>query len=493
MAEAEAVRQRRYRHELGSWLLSCLLHAAAFVVLACLLMPIEDVTRPPAIVVIEPQESPLTADELIADSPELSLPVAEPSEAAADAPVPLVDASVDAAGGPISPTAVARAMARPHGQPAASRDRPLLITPGDESAAGEVLQPVQRHHGGGWQGRVGNRKGELLASRGGNEASENAVLRGLRWLAAHQHRDGSWRFNHQHGVCQGQCRHPGNFESTTASTALALLAFLGAGHTQLEGEFADPVYRGLYYLHRKMILREGRGDLQDGSMYGQGLAAIALSEAYALTGDETLRVLAQGSVNFIERAQHAGGGWRYLPGQPGDVTVTGWQWMALKSGQMAALRVDRGRFYAASRFLDSVASHRESRYGYQTREPRPTTSAVALLLRMYEGWRRDDPRLVRGVEYLARRGPSPKDIYYNYYATQVLSHYGGPLWERWNPRMRDQLIDTQATGRHEAGSWYFDHEHSEVGGRLYNTALAIMTLEVYYRYLPLYTPEVARQ
>ena len=107
---------------------------------------------------------------------------------------------------------------------------------------------------------------------------------------------------------------------------------------------------------------------------------------------------------------------------------------------------------------------------------------------MLTGWPRTSPRLAKGVAELDRAGPSPTDLYFNYYATQVMNHYDGPLWENWNATMRDQLVRDQASQGHEAGSWYYDHPHSKAGGRLYNTSMAIMTLEVYYRYMPLYEP-----
>jgi len=77
-------------------------------------------------------------------------------------------------------------------------------------------------------------------------------------------------------------------------------------------------------------------------------------------------------------------------------------------------------------------------------------------------------------------------MYFNYYTSQVLHHYQGRFWKRWNPAMRRMLVEHQATEGHETGSWQFSEPHSQQAGRLYNTAMAIMTLEVYYRYLPLY-------
>src|SRR5690606_20895936 len=84
-----------------------------------------------------------------------------------------------------------------------------------------------------------------------------------------------------------------------------------------------------------------------------------------------------------------------------------------------------------------------------------------------------------------------KDAYYNYYATQVVFQYTGgegPLWDRWNKKMRDTLVGSRDVKGHARGSWApqgGDHGRAK-GGRLYATALNCMTLEVYYRVLPIY-------
>ncbi len=113
-------------------------------------------------------------------------------------------------------------------------------------------------------------------------------------------------------------------------------------------------------------------------------------------------------------------------------------------------------------------------------------TAVGLLSRMYFRWAQDDPRLAAGVGYLQKLGPSRHDVYFNYYAHQVMHHYEGAGWDAWNRETRDRLIATQARRGHEHGSWYFNNEHAESGGRLYTTAMCIMILEVYYRHMPLY-------
>jgi hypothetical protein len=343
---------------------------------------------------------------------------------------------------------------------------------------------------GSLDGRDIDTRATSAARGGGNVASEKAVEQGLRWLVAHQLENGSWHFDFDGGMCHGQCRNPGSVATTTGATALALLPFLGAGYTHKKGEYRENVVRGLYYLNTRTQFTANGGDVREGTLYSQALAGIALAEAYAMTGDHEIKGFAQSVLDFIVYAQDKnGGGWRYEPGAPGDMTVTGWQLMALKCGQMAGLRVPKPTLYMVTRFLDHVQTNDGAGYGYMTPQSKPTTSAIGLLCRMYTGWRRNHPMLIAGVANLTRWGPSQDNIYYDYYATQVLFHRQGPEWEAWNRQLRDFLVATQAATGHESGSWYFPGGHGDKAGRLFGTAMAIMTLEVYYRYLPLYSHE----
>lgn len=350
----------------------------------------------------------------------------------------------------------------------------------------DLLLELNTGTGGGFEGRTGPMRARLVIDRGGSEESEDAVARGLAWLAAHQREDGSWWFDHRDGLCRGLCRDPGTHGSTTASTGLALLAFLGAGEVTEESQYKEVVDKGLYYLSSRLIVTPHGGDLQEGTMYAQGIATIALCEAYAITKDEALRAVAQQAVDFICSAQHEEGGWRYYPGQPGDATVFGWQVMALKSARMAGLEVPDDVLERAKGFLDRVQVENGAYYGYMTPERLPTPTAIGLLARMYSGWPQDDPRLSKGVEHLQKLKPSRTDVYFNYYAMQVMHHYEGDGWDAWNRELRDRLIATQSRRGHEHGSWYFHDEHGKTGGRLYTTAMCIMILEVYYRHMPLY-------
>ena len=109
---------------------------------------------------------------------------------------------------------------------------------------------------------------------------------------------------------------------------------------------------------------------------------------------------------------------------------------------------------------------------------------------MYIGWgmEPEPTRLSKaGVAVTwPRRDQARNNMYYNYYATQVMHHWGGEEWENWNKVMRKQLVSSQHKKDHAAGSWDVADSHGRSGGRLYMTCLCVMTLEVYYRHLPLY-------
>ena len=231
-----------------------------------------------------------------------------------------------------------------------------------------------------------------------------------------------------------------------------------------------------------------------GNLYAHGLASIALCEAYAMTNDNKLMAPAQASLNFIAFAQDpVGGGWRYQPRQAGDTSVVGWQLMALKSGHMANLRVPPQTVMLSSRFLDTVQVDGGAGYGYSFPADKPSTSAIGLLCRMYLGWKKENEALQRGVARLSALGPSKTDMYYNYYATQVLHHWEGEAWEKWNSVMREQLINSQNKEGHARGSWQpaSDNHTNQKGGRLYYTSMATMILEVYYRHMPIYGKQAA--
>ncbi len=338
-------------------------------------------------------------------------------------------------------------------------------------------------------------RSRVLEAEGGTNLTEAAVARALHWMSLHQHPDGSWSLHqfHRAGDCGGRCKGRGGLKSDEGATALVLQAMLGAGQTHRTGIYRDAVSHALQYL---LAVQGTNGSLASDSsrtagMYAHALCTIALADAYALTGDEMLRDPAQRAVNYLNAAQHSAGGWRYTSGERGDLSVTGWQLMALHSARAAGLRVETAALARASNFLDQVQTDRVgATYGYLPgHRDSPAMTAEGLLSRIYLGWKQTEPGLRRGVRELTRRHPvnlHDTNIYYWYYATQLLHHWGGREWEHWNEAMSDALVTTQVRTGHAAGSWNPDTPHGGQGGRLYMTVLATCTLEVYYRHAPLF-------
>jgi hypothetical protein len=328
---------------------------------------------------------------------------------------------------------------------------------------------------------------------GGTPASEEAVERGLDWLAAHQSPGGNWSLNNFHANCKHpHCPDLGTVTSDPAGTGVALLPFLGAGHTHQGGKHQKTVARALRWLVEQQRV-DGSwlapGDARP--MYGHGIASIALCEAYGMTGDRKLRGPAQKALDYIIKAQHeATGGWRYQPNQPADTSVVGWQLMALKSGEMAGLSVPPKVFEGVKRWLASVEGNRPvgGQFGYQSPTPAPAMTAQGLLCLQYLGARRDEPRMRAGTAYLLQHLPRPDGdtSYYWYHANQVMYHVQGEPWKAWNGKLRDLLVSTQEKQGPVAGSWKPSDRREQPGGRLYATSLRLLMLEVYYRHLPLY-------
>ncbi len=339
--------------------------------------------------------------------------------------------------------------------------------------------------------RTAAARAEGVARHGGSDRSEAAVERGLDWLARHQASDGSWRFDLSGCQCDGGCTCPGTVTSTTAATGIALLPFLGAGQTHEEGRHRETVTRGLYYLMSRMQPTPRGGDLSEGTMYGHGVATLALAEALGMTGDRMLLPYVRDATRFIETAQDLhGGGWRYLPGQAGDTTVTAWQLTALKSSTLAGVPASSPTIDGVCRFLDRVQVRDGEGYGYLAAQDRPCTSAIGLLCRVYTVWPQE-ATVDQGLTRLAKGGPDAEAVYLNFYLSQALLLRQHPLWKRWNDRNRTGLVARQSRQGHEAGSWSFADVDTRPGGRLGHTALAVLTLEVYYRLLPIYGEEAA--
>lgn len=356
---------------------------------------------------------------------------------------------------------------------------------------------------------MGAGKARLLKEFGGSEASEEAVMLGLAWLAQMQKKDGSWVFD-------GTMPH-----ETAAATGLALLSFLGAGQSHQAGRYKQTVKAGLDWLIANVNMDSSppgrfRGLLNhQGGIYGQGIASLALCEAYGLTRDPAIRPAAQAAIDYIQAAQAQNGSWGYALGTPGDTSIVGWQIQALHAASLTQdLKVDKRVIDKAIGFLNFASPDSlKATYGYRNSQrgasgpvaPDTNLTAIGLLLRYYiDSWRAGTPGFAAGTRGLMARAPTPQsrpefDMYFYYYATQVVRFHGGEEWATWNegPKgadgvrrggVQDWLISLQDRGTKDRGSW--QKEVGKLGrigthcGRLGTTCLCLLTLEVYYRYEP---------
>jgi hypothetical protein len=348
-------------------------------------------------------------------------------------------------------------------------------------------------------------RARLVQDHGGTEETEAAVHRALVWLARAQSQDGRWdAIRHGAGremAVHGHDRLGAGTGADTGMTGLALLAFLGAGHTHVEGNYREHVQQGLDFLIRA---QKPDGSLAgDATLYAQmychAMAAFALSEAYAMTRDAALVEPVRRAVAYTIAAQHAGGGWRYRPGDPGDTSQHGWQVMALASAELAGVTTHEPVWRRAEEYLQSVSRGRSG--GLAAYQPGTgvsrTMSAEATYCKLLLADRRNRVADMRGVceetaEYIRTEPPGTgkANLYYWYYATLLLhlrqhdSLQAREDWRFWNERLQQTLLASQHRTGPLEGAWGSDSTWGGYGGRVYTTALAALCLETYYRYLP---------
>jgi uncharacterized protein YfaP (DUF2135 family) len=360
---------------------------------------------------------------------------------------------------------------------------------------------------------------QWIGQYGGSVISEKAVNEGLEWLARHQMRDGSWSPRSLGEGPQSRCEKPDwctgpGDDYEMALTGLAVLAFQAGGHYYFnESKHSGTVRRGLDWI----VAHQGPDGVLVGSkdkgtypfpyhkyyMYEHGIASFALADACAAAlalgqpeNDAYVRATEK-AVRFIEANQHNDGGWRYTPDvkRPGDSSVTGWQVLALKSAREAGIAVSEPCIARIRKFFEYRASGENGRTGYLDRIPSTdATTGVGMLARQFLLGEPDAPLIHEAAAYLAdlaemqwgdRKAEENRDYYLWYNCTLAMFQVGGEYWERWNSLVRDTIVGLQCHAGCERGSWDpNDTRWGEFGGRIYTTALAVLTLETYYRYTP---------
>ncbi len=389
---------------------------------------------------------------------------------------------------------------------------------------GAVVRKIDRFEGvqaaamGLYDKRTMANREQWITAYGGSEASEQSVLEGLDWLARHQLPDGSWSNQCLGPGGKSMCRKGKPCTGTgdryeMAQTGLALLAFQAGGHYYFNGaKYSETVRKGLDWMvsHQRkdggLVGTKDRGGYKlyhKHYMYEHGIAAFALADACASSSalDQPAHKpyveAASRAVRFIEANQKFDGGWRYTPDpdRPGDTSVSGWQILALKSAGEAGIPVDEACLAKAGKFFKYREMGENGRTGYDSRQPQTdATTGLGMIARLFVMNDPEAPLIQEAAEYLAdqavlrwsdsRITPMNTDYYLWYNCTLGMFQAGGQAWERWNGIVRDRIIALQKHGGCERGSWDPDSRWGRWGGRVYTTALAILTLQVYYRYTP---------
>ncbi len=399
--------------------------------------------------------------------------------AASAAPAAETGADTTDGGGPPAPVTPASAAGRGRRRIASAAPPPARLPGTGMYLRFDMEGPSAYDHRG-----EGDRAG-ALARFGGGKETEGSIARGLNWLSNHQELDGRWSSGN----------NGGDDGHDIAVTGLALLCYFGWDVThRKDGPYRENVQRAVEWLAAAAADGNLTGTARRG-MYDQGIATIALAECYALTGDPDLVEPLKKAVRVILDAQHRRlGGWRYQRDSDDcDMSVAGWEIMALTSARMAGIRVPEQTTTLSRRWLERVSlGDRGGKFRYQANllyRASRTMTAEGMFCRQLTGTPAGDPRMDESARFILAEMPRPSAVnyYYWYYGTLALFQHGGEAWEKWNRQMKKTLLEIQETAGKNAGSWPTDSAYGPNGGRVMTTTLSILSLEVYYRYLPMYS------
>lgn len=348
---------------------------------------------------------------------------------------------------------------------------------------------------GAMAGRGSGQREATGQQYGEKPASEQAVLRALRWLQSQQQSDGTW----------GATQFKGAF------TGLAVLCFLGHGETpQTSHEFGVVVTNAINALVTEGTRNQGRLNFGNDNLTGQasayehGICTYAACEAYTMTKDQRLVPIIQQAVDYIVKGQRPDGGWAYgyslAPDDAkqikSDTSVSGWQIQALKAAHLTGIpgldKTVHPILDLAMKNMDRVFNPKDGTFGYRRAgDGHFFLTGVGVLAKLF--WLgKVDHETHEGLKTIQSKDLSYTgadcNLYAWYYDTQACYQAQGGAWDWWKGRFQDQLTGQQSGD----GSWppTVGAEPGGLGklpegdGPLYRTTLCCLMLEVFYRYLP---------
>jgi len=337
-------------------------------------------------------------------------------------------------------------------------------------------------------------------------AQEKAIDQGLAWLASQQNEDGSWTALVGHKVNEQYAKT--SEAGHVGVTALAGMAFLAGGHLPGRGEYGRVIERGTEFI---LSCAKSDGYLTHAGtrMYSHAFATLFLAEIFGMTHRDDVRAKLQQAVDFIVDTQNKDGGWRYVPfAEASDMSIVVCQVLALRAARNIGIRVPRATIDRAANYVveSAVKKNPTSRNAWaysraprkgsflyqhdgQTRSSFALTSAGVTALHGVGIYSNDAIRL--GLDYLREELPKFNSYYGDghyffwyghYYGVQAMYTAGNSArynyWEPYFKEVREQILSIQRPDH----SW-----PNEVGpGANFATAMAVLILEIPYRYLPIF-------
>jgi hypothetical protein len=232
-----------------------------------------------------------------------------------------------------------------------------------------------------------------------------------------------------------------------------------------------------------------------------------MAEAYGMTQSPLFKASAQNGIDFVLQCQNPYLAWRYgVRPQDNDTSVTGWMVLALRVAKEAGLEVDPAAFDGARAWLDRVTDPGTGRAGYTVRDNGPSRpeelrdrfpadrseslTAEAVLARILCGATAADGAVVKGADLCMESLPvhdgaaGTIDFCYWYFGSLAMFQVGGDRWKRWDGAMRAAVVGSQRgdPADDRCGSWDPADPWGADGGRVYSTAINVLSLETRYRY-----------
>lgn len=309
---------------------------------------------------------------------------------------------------------------------------------------------------------------------------DQAIAKGVAFLLTQQNPDGSF-----------------GASLKNALTGLSIMALMAAGHTPDDPLHGPAIRRGLNFVLSQMRDDGYLGHSDGSNMYGHGICTLMLTEAAGMTRDEVLeRRLLEGckrtvklilEAQSVKKAPNMQGGWRYHPTSgDSDLSLTGWQTMALRSAKNIGLNVPHAAIEAAIQYIRTNA-HPQGGFGYQAPEDKPPLRGVGLLALPVCGIY-DAPELALSTAKMLQDPPAWGKggwFYYRiYYSAVGMYQMGDEAWNKFFPYIDEALLKNQSAD----GSWPECPGNNEWdrGAAVYTTTMAVLALAVHEHLLPIY-------